>query len=325
MTKNGHKKRIKIHRITHLDKFGNELLIRKINVCKTYNVYSQRNILSVDMDKVIEKFVLLTKLFPPETAQYERSSQIGDISVLECREITRDLLKAALGMVWSFNADCFQLRISIKKWNIEASKLAYECNKLNVQIQEYHGILEELPYACKKHIREQGFFLARTKFYNNMAKHGDMLQRLRSFMDTSNRVKDEINSAIVYVDHSDRMTGLLSRVYEYIRRITIKEDIKCNIEALFNPNYECCDSLHRKIMLEYKYVVDEMEIAPNADELSLNATKFLQRFRQIDKSNEIALDILESDYRDRLFPVQKWINGYIKKREAPLVEVNDPE
>lgn len=109
--------------------------------------------------------------------------------------MTRDLLKAALDMIWRFNADCIQLRIRINTWNMEASKLTSDCNKLNFQVREYHAILENLRYNCKKHIREPGFFLAKTKLYKNMAKHG--VEHLGSVVDTSKRIKYEIKRSIV--------------------------------------------------------------------------------------------------------------------------------
>ncbi|SGZ53369.1 CIC11C00000005454 [Sungouiella intermedia] len=325
MAENLQKRKIKKSQISHCDRFGFILPTVEVDVCSSYHITFERRLVNSNLDQVIEKFVNLVREYPIEKAQNDLFGDIGDINNAECYNMTSDVLSEALNMVRNFRESCCRVRAPIQRWNVEVSKLANDSNYLNQKLREQYPEFQELYYVCRRDIRDQAFFLARTKFHKNMATHEDMMNTLGCIIDICDRLKEEIEGSVVFVNHSDRMTGILSRLFEYIRFITLKADFKCNREAQLNSNYRCYDGPHRRIKVFYKNVVEEMNIQPNADEILLNASKLLFTLNKVDRNIQVISGVLEEAYKSSLFPVQQWINGYIEKKQASLIEVADEE
>lgn len=314
------KRKISKSKIVHQDRFGNALLVDKVTVCNTLDFLSARPELALEFAKLKKKFQLLVKVFPLKKSQDNRFFQLGSIGIPSCNRMTQEVLDAVLSIVQQVRQICLELRDKFKGWKEELAELLSETRIYFAQVESYLDDFHLLYKVCKSIIRQQGFFLARTKFHTNMARHGELMQKQSKLKDVCAKLKADVYLTLDVVQAVERLSGLLAMIHGYICGITAKEDLKCNVETMFNSKHLCAEHAHFKIKMAYQHVVKEMNTPPNASEILVNATAIVRELKNLDEQYALADEVLDEDYRECLFRVQKWIHEYIVEHEEELGE-----
>lgn len=292
---------------------------RPIDACNANDCMGRQD-LTQQFEEIKSKFVVLVESYPLKKKSGDRFCELGSISNPICYRMVSDILKAQQGLLVKFKEACCTLRILWKHCNLQNAILS---NRMVILFRDlytrYEGF-DSLYSVCKKIIKDQGFFQARVQFHKNMTLHGEMMETVSQIRKDLVTLKMEIASSLGIVLVADRMSGFMTIMYQYITFISTRDDIKCKLETIFNPKHLCAGHPHSQIKQEYQRVVMQLETPPNGEEVLLNAKMILDGIKTIKEKCDIADEILAETYKGSLFRVQKWIHGYISKREAKLGE-----
>lgn len=307
--------------IVHLDRLGNELLKKPLEVSSTFRIFSNNHDypeLTTQLEEVKEKFVLLTRVFPLRTNPEEKFYQQGVSDAPGCFKMTRDVFKAVQELILKYRDACELLHKRLAQWLIEVPDLVSRSQEFLKRMEKHHHDFQHLYSVCKQDIKHEGFFLARTKFHTSMARHGELLDELYFNRDAVAVLQARIQRVSYLVHHADRLSGFLTLIHLYLVAITAKDDIKCAIEKVYDTGHLCGAHPHNKIKREYHGLVAELNTPPNVSAFLQSSTGFLRDLGEVEKQCKYAHGLLQADYVSSLFRVQKWINGYIEKRENAL-------
>lgn len=306
--------------IRHLNRSGNFLFRNPVHVTSSIHVFSNNQDypeLLTQLEEVKKQFVLVTKVFPVQQKTPE-NYHLQNTSVPVCYKMTSEIFRLALGLIDKYRDACQLLEKRVAVWVPKVDELTKEIYAFLATVLQTHEEFEQLYDVCKGDIQREGFFLARTKFHKSMAKHGELMDRFCSLRDAAAELREKLENAAYLVQYADRLSGFLTVMHLYLLHITAKDDIRCEIEKIYNSGYLCASHEHNKIKKEYHKLIGEINAAPNVSCFLQKSAELFQNVRYIEQQTECTHVLLHEDYVNLLFRVQKWIHGYITKRESAL-------
>lgn len=306
--------------ILHCDYMGQVSFVKPIQKCTRASLTFGVADLADLLDELKDQFAKLNEKYPVHLKEGDDYALHGQISDTGCRAMATEILSSSLVVTRKSTKRYEELLDTVRALENEVTDFLRDFAAFVNRFRAGHFEFEQLEKMVLKHLDEDQFFLARTKFQKTVDKHKRLIEQKNDLELIGRVIVDRLAGAIQLCDFSERLCGTMNMICDYLVQITKRQDLLCMMTRAATGHKYCSRCYHQGIKCAFDLVVASHNAGPDP-------LVFLKRIvRQsgiidgtmgdLDNINEILLE----DYIDFLFPIQVSLDTRIRKLEAKLPE-----